>query len=211
MTQKIAIQGIKGSFHDQVVKDYFSNAPELLECLSFDALAQAVAAGACCKGVMAIENSIAGSILPNYALMDQYELVISGEHYLSIEHNLMSLPGQKIEEIEEEIIKQQKKIEEDYRKSQEEEKKKKEEEKRKKEEEKKRNVIETNRRLAYIKNNEGKIKRNVVKGWEEQDKDPERNKLLEQQARALNTFNKRPPSHQQKEDRKVLEEVFGRL
>jgi prephenate dehydratase len=101
MIQKIAIQGIKGSFHDQVVKEYYSNAPELLECLSFDALAQAVATGACGEGVMAIENSIAGSILPNYALMDQYELVISGEHYLSIEHNLMALPGQKIEEIEE--------------------------------------------------------------------------------------------------------------
>ena len=101
MIQKIAIQGIKGSFHDQVVKEYYSNAPELLECLSFDALAQAVATGACGEGVMAIENSIAGSILPNYALMDQYELVISGEHYLSIEHNLMTLPGQKIEEIEE--------------------------------------------------------------------------------------------------------------
>jgi prephenate dehydratase len=101
MTQKIAIQGIKGSFHDQVVKDFFSNAPELLECISFDALAQAVATGACGQAVMAIENSIAGSILPNYALMDQYGLVISGEHYLSIEHNLMSLPGQKIEEIEE--------------------------------------------------------------------------------------------------------------
>ena len=101
MIQKIAIQGIKGSFHDQVVREYYNRAPELLECLSFDALAQAVATGACGQGVMAIENSIAGSILPNYALMDQYELVISGEHYLSIEHNLMVLPGQKIEEIEE--------------------------------------------------------------------------------------------------------------
>ncbi len=101
MIQKIAIQGIKGSFHDQVAKEYYSNTPELLECLSFDSLAQAVVTGACGQGVMAIENSIAGSILPNYALMDQYELVISGEHYLSIEHNLMALPGQKIEEIEE--------------------------------------------------------------------------------------------------------------
>ena len=101
MTQKIAIQGIKGSFHDQVVKDFFCNAPELLECISFDALAQAVATGACGQAVMAIENSIAGSILPNYALLDQYELVIMGEHYLSIEHNLTVLPGQKIEDIQE--------------------------------------------------------------------------------------------------------------
>ena len=101
MTQRIAIQGIKGSFHDQVVKEYYDHTPELMECLSFDVLAQAVASGACSQAVMAIENSIAGSILPNYALMDQYELVISGEHYLSIEHNLMALPGQKIEDLEE--------------------------------------------------------------------------------------------------------------
>ena len=101
MTQKIAIQGIKGSFHDRVVEEYYPQAPQLMECLSFDALSKAVASGACDQAVMAIENSIAGSILPNYALLDQYELVITGEHYLSIEHNLMALPGQKIEDIQE--------------------------------------------------------------------------------------------------------------
>ncbi|MEC7173457.1 MAG: prephenate dehydratase [Bacteroidota bacterium] len=101
MMQKIAIQGIKGSFHDQVVEEYYAQTPELLECLTFDALAKSVARGNCDQAVMAIENSIAGSILPNYALLDQYELVISGEHYLSIEHNLMTLPGQKMEDIKE--------------------------------------------------------------------------------------------------------------
>lgn len=101
MTQKIAIQGIKGSFHDQVVEKYYDATPELLECSSFDALAIAVAEGRCDQAIMAIENSIAGSILPNYALMDQYGLIITGEYYLNIEHNLMALPGQTIEEIEE--------------------------------------------------------------------------------------------------------------
>tara|TARA_B100001250_G_scaffold158643_2_gene136253 strand:+ start:98 stop:919 length:822 start_codon:yes stop_codon:yes gene_type:complete len=101
MIKKIAIQGIKGSFHDQVVEEYYPHGPELIECPSFDALAQAVASGDCDQAVMAIENSIAGSILPNYALLDQYELVIMGEHYLSIEHNLTALPGQNIEEIQE--------------------------------------------------------------------------------------------------------------
>ena len=101
MIKKIAIQGIKGSFHDQVVREYYTGSNEIVECLSFDALAQAVAKGACDQAVMAIENSIAGSILPNYALLDQYELVISGEHYLSIRHNLMALPGQNIENIKE--------------------------------------------------------------------------------------------------------------
>tara|TARA_A100001011_G_scaffold398894_1_gene505032 strand:+ start:6772 stop:7596 length:825 start_codon:yes stop_codon:yes gene_type:complete len=101
MIQKIAIQGINGSFHEQVVREYFEFAPDLMECLTFDALARAVAQGDCDQAVMAIENSIAGSILPNYALLDQYGLMITGEHFLSIEHNLMALPGQKIEDIQE--------------------------------------------------------------------------------------------------------------
>ena len=101
MPKKVAIQGIKGSFHDQVVEQYFSVPPERLECSTFDELVQSIDSGKCDLGVMAIENSIAGSILPNYALLDQYELVITGEHFLRIEHNLMALPGQKIHEIEE--------------------------------------------------------------------------------------------------------------
>jgi len=98
---KVAIQGIKGSFHDQVTQEYYRAAPELLKCNTFDTLAKALAHGSCDQAVIAIENSIAGSIIPNYALMDQYGLFIVGEHYLSIEHNLMALPGQKIEDIKE--------------------------------------------------------------------------------------------------------------
>ena len=98
---KVAIQGIKGSFHDQVTQEYYRAAPELMKCNTFDALAKALAQGSCDQAVIAIENSIAGSIIPNYALMDQYGLFIVGEHYLSIEHNLMALPGQKIEDIKE--------------------------------------------------------------------------------------------------------------
>ena len=101
MIDKVGIQGIKGSFHHQVVEQYYTSTTKLLECQTFDALARAVVEGDCDQAVMAIENSIAGSILPNYALMDQYDLVISGEHYLSIDHNLMALSGQKIEDIKE--------------------------------------------------------------------------------------------------------------
>ena len=51
---------------------------------------------------MAIENSIAGSIIPNYALIDDYgQLHIVGEHYIDVQHNLMAWPGQRIEDIEE--------------------------------------------------------------------------------------------------------------
>jgi prephenate dehydratase len=53
------------------------------------------------KGIMALENTIAGSIIPNYALIDSNELHICGEKYLNIHHHLMALKGQKIEDIKE--------------------------------------------------------------------------------------------------------------
>ncbi|WP_298488777.1 prephenate dehydratase [uncultured Maribacter sp.] len=101
MKLNIAIQGIKGSNHHQVAKDYFGDNVDLLECLSFDFLVDQLLQGKADKGVMAIENSIAGSIIPNYALVYHNNLHIIGEHYLNIHHNLMVLKGQKIEDIEE--------------------------------------------------------------------------------------------------------------
>ncbi|MEO8236743.1 MAG: prephenate dehydratase [Flavobacterium sp.] len=101
MTTKIAIQGIKGSFHHQVVKEYFSENVEIDECLSFDELIDSLLSGKTDQAVMAIENSIAGPIIPNYALIDKNNLHIIGEHYLSIHQNLMALKGQQIEDIKE--------------------------------------------------------------------------------------------------------------
>jgi prephenate dehydratase len=101
MTTKIAIQGIKGSFHHQVVKEYFSENVEIDECLSFEELIDSLLSGKTEQAVMAIENSIAGPIIPNYALIDKNNLHIIGEHYLSIHQNLMTLKGQKIEDIKE--------------------------------------------------------------------------------------------------------------
>lgn len=101
MTTKIAIQGIKGSFHHQVVNEYFSGNVDIDECLSFDELIDSVLSGKSDQAVMAIENSIAGPIIPNYALIDKNNLHIIGEHYLSIHQNLMALKGQKIEDITE--------------------------------------------------------------------------------------------------------------
>jgi prephenate dehydratase len=101
MTTKIAIQGIKGSFHHQVVKEYFSENVEIDECLSFDELIDSLLSGKTDQAVMAIENSIAGPIIPNYALIDKNNLHIIGEHYLSIHQNLMALKGQKLEDIKE--------------------------------------------------------------------------------------------------------------
>ncbi|MFV5684723.1 prephenate dehydratase [Flavobacterium sp. GB2R13] len=101
MRTKIAIQGIKGSFHHQVAQDYYYQNVEVDECLSFEELVDSLLSGKSDEAVMAIENSIAGPIIPNYALIDKNNLHIVGEHYLDIHQNLMALKGQKIEDIQE--------------------------------------------------------------------------------------------------------------
>ena len=101
MKEKIAIQGIKGSFHHAVAMDYFSSDVTLEECLSFDAVVDALLSGKVKQAIMALENSIAGSIIPNYALIDHNNLTIVGEYNLNIHHNLMALEGQAIEELTE--------------------------------------------------------------------------------------------------------------
>jgi len=101
MKLKVAIQGIKGSNHHQVAKDFFGDTIELVECLSFDKLIQHLIDGTADKGVMAIENSIAGSIIPNYNLIYHNDIHIIGEHYLSIHHNLMVKKGVEIEGLKE--------------------------------------------------------------------------------------------------------------
>jgi prephenate dehydratase len=98
---KIAIQGVPGSFHHQVALRYFGDETEILAFNTFEPVAKSVATGEADFGVMAIENSIAGAILPNYDLIDRYELSIRDEYYLPIAHQFMALPGQKIEDIRE--------------------------------------------------------------------------------------------------------------
>jgi len=99
--KRIAIQGIKGSNHHQVAREYFGEDIELVECLSFHGLVDQLLEGKADKGVMAIENSIAGSIIPNYALVYQNDLHIIGEHYLNIHHNLMVLKGRQLQDVKE--------------------------------------------------------------------------------------------------------------
>jgi prephenate dehydratase len=101
MQQKIAIQGIKGSYHHEVATQLFGSDIALAECLSFDALVDQVVTGAVDAAVMALENSIAGSIIPNYALIDRHDLHIVNEAYIRIEHQLMALPGTQLADLKE--------------------------------------------------------------------------------------------------------------
>lgn len=99
MENKIAIQGVQGSFHHLVAQEYYGENVPVLECMSFGELVKSLLSGEATEGVMAIENSIAGSILPNYALIDENKLQVVGEHYIPIDMNLMATKGQKIENI----------------------------------------------------------------------------------------------------------------
>lgn len=101
MNLKVAIQGIKGSNHHQVAKEFFGEEIELVECLSFDNLIAQLLSGTADKAVMAIENSIAGSIIPNYNLVYHNKIHIIGEHYLNIHHHLMVKKGNVLANVQE--------------------------------------------------------------------------------------------------------------
>ena len=101
MNKIIAIQGAEGSNHHKVARDFYGTAVQLKECMSFDVLVDSLLDGSATYGVMALENTIAGSIIPNYALIDSNNLHIVGEEYLNIHHHLMALPGQQIKDIKE--------------------------------------------------------------------------------------------------------------
>ena len=100
MKTKIAIQGVKASFHEEAAYKYFADHDiEILECDSFKLTCDLLKQGKADYVVMAIENSIAGSILPNYNLLRDYKFHIIGEVHLNIHQNLLVLPGTKLTDI----------------------------------------------------------------------------------------------------------------
>lgn len=98
----VAIQGYEGSFHQVAANHFFENEVEVICCDSFrDVIKKASNKKESDGGLMAIENSIAGSILPNYNLLQKSKLKIVGEVYLHIRQNLLVNPGVKLEDIRE--------------------------------------------------------------------------------------------------------------
>ncbi|MEO0900057.1 MAG: prephenate dehydratase [Bacteroidota bacterium] len=100
-TERIAIQGVKGAFHEIAARKFFGPAIELEECMSFPDLFQAMDEQRTKIGVVAIENTLAGTILPNYALLRNSTFNIMGEIYLRIEHQLCGIRGGKIADLRE--------------------------------------------------------------------------------------------------------------
>ncbi len=98
--RKVSIQGIRGAFHEEAARKYFGNEIQLLPKLDFEASLRAVSRNEADYAVMAVENSIAGTIHANYALLRDSGLQIHGEVFLRIQQNLLALPGTTIESIE---------------------------------------------------------------------------------------------------------------
>jgi prephenate dehydratase len=102
MEKRIAIQGFEGSFHQEAANHFFGGNVKVLPCATFrETVRQASDKKNSDGGVMAIENSIAGSILPNYNLLQKSNLHVIGEIYLQIRQNLMVNPGVGFNEIKE--------------------------------------------------------------------------------------------------------------
>lgn len=99
---KVSIQGYEGSFHQLAARHFFGNSVEVIPCATFREVVKIAAnSKESSGGVMAIENSIAGSILPNYNLLQKSNLTIVGEIYLQIRQHLLVNPGVKLDDIRE--------------------------------------------------------------------------------------------------------------
>jgi prephenate dehydratase len=99
---KISIQGVEGSFHHMAARRYFpGNDIEIIACDTFRDAFDAVKEQKAHMAMIAIENSLAGSLLPNYTLLKNSGLTIAGEIYLRIEQHIMALPGQELSDITE--------------------------------------------------------------------------------------------------------------
>lgn len=100
---RIAIQGYFGAFHEIAARLFYQDRElKILPATTFDELVQmSEDAEQTEGGIMAIENSIAGSILLNYQLLNESKLTIVGEVFLRIKQNLMVLPGVTIDQLKE--------------------------------------------------------------------------------------------------------------
>lgn len=99
---RVCIQGVPGAFHDIAARFYFQGRTlEMAPALSFPELVRQIESGEADTGLMAIENTLAGSLMANYKLLNQASLSITGEIYLRIKQNLMALSGQTIADLRE--------------------------------------------------------------------------------------------------------------
>ncbi len=98
--KKIAIQGVAGAFHEVAAWQHFGKNITVVECDTFRILSRKLHRGEVDFALMAIENTIAGTLMPNYSLINEFGLKIVGEVFLHIQMQLMALPGVALEQIQ---------------------------------------------------------------------------------------------------------------
>ncbi|WP_029905824.1 prephenate dehydratase [Prevotella sp. 10(H)] len=99
--KRVAIQGELGAYHGIAAENYFEEEVEIVPCATFRDIFTTIKKEPNTVGVMAIENTIAGSLLGNYDLLKENKLPIAGEFKQRISHCLAALPGQTIHDIKE--------------------------------------------------------------------------------------------------------------
>ena len=100
--KRVTIQGVAGCYHDAAARMYFHDEPvETIACDSFEEMFATLEDDASLLGVMAIENTIAGSLLPNHELLRKSNMQIIGEIKMRISHTLAALPGQTLDSLTE--------------------------------------------------------------------------------------------------------------
>ena len=100
--KQVTIQGEPGCFHEEAARRYFGDEPiEIVPCRTFEAQFERMRHEGSLLGIVAIENTIAGSLLQNHELLRRSESQIIGECKLRISHVLAALPGQRLDELSE--------------------------------------------------------------------------------------------------------------
>lgn len=100
MDLRVAIQGVAGCFHDAAAREYFDGQDiETVPCETFNEMFNLLKSDASMLGILAIENTIAGSLLQNHELLRQSNMTIVGEYKKYISHSIATLPGQSIDDI----------------------------------------------------------------------------------------------------------------
>ena len=99
--KRVAIQGGLGAYHGIAAENFFGEEVEIVPCITFRDIFTTIKKEPNTIGIIAIENTIAGSLLGNYDLLKENKLPIAGEYKQRISHCLAALPGQTIHDIKE--------------------------------------------------------------------------------------------------------------
>jgi chorismate mutase/prephenate dehydratase len=98
-TLKAAYQGIEGSYGSEAARTFFGRDATLLPQETFEDVFAAVTQGKCASGMVPVENSITGSVVQNYDLLDSYNCYVTGELILPVDHVLLGVPGADLADI----------------------------------------------------------------------------------------------------------------